>query len=207
MRSIQFAVIGLLMLCVVPAVGQQDRMTPALALARICVSEAGWTCFETGDALMIHEVLLRGSERRGISYVSFARSYASRVMGARPHDHPRLSWVMNLTPSGAQPQNWPETVVVRRNGQVTTQPHAPWSRYRADWLAVYSQAQDTIATSNFENIDVWSICAEPVFDWGGWMDRERAARMGLVRVDCGQTRNDPYTRPSLRGPSPDVDIE
>lgn len=207
MRSFQFALVGLLMLLAVPAIGQQNRMTPALALARICVSEAGWTCFESGDALMIHEVLLNGASRRRTSYITFARSYASRVMGARPHDHPRLSWVMNLSPSGEAPNNWPTMITTRRGGQVITHPHPPWSNYRSAWLDVYARAQVVVAEDTLDNISDWTICAEPVFDWGGWMDRARAARMGLVRVDCGPTRNDPYTRPSLRGPAPDEDIE
>lgn len=52
-----------------------------------------------------------------------------------------------------------------------------------------------------DTVDTWGVCTQPVHDWGGWMDRDRAARNGLVEVDCGRTddgtHNDFYCRPSL----------
>jgi len=61
----------------VGAQSREGRMSPTLALARICVSEAGWACWETGDGLGIHEVILRGADRHDMSYAGFARSYSS----------------------------------------------------------------------------------------------------------------------------------
>jgi len=182
-------------------VDAQSRSIPAdLALARICVSEAGWSCFETGDGYGIHEVLLRGSERESLRYTTYARSYAGRVMGARPHEHPRLLWVMNLRADGGAPAHWPTT---RGNAE----PHAPWSSYRQRWVEVLSRAREVV-TFTLDDIDDWGVCDDPAHDWGGWMDRERAARIGLLPVQCGDTRNDFYSRPSLNTQNTvEIDVE
>lgn len=190
-----------LLLLTVPRAGAQNQLTPAVALARLCVSEAGWTCFETGDGLGIHEVMLRGSARQGIRYETFARAYARRLFGARPHDVPRLRWVGELNEAGTAPASWPTTLTRRSGGVVRVEPHAPWASYRARWLAVLERAREVVADLTLDDVDEWGVCDTPVHDWGGWMDRDRAARMGLVEVQCGLTeagtRNDFYCRPSV----------
>lgn len=161
-----------------------QRIDPSLALARICVSEAGWDCFNTGDGIAIHEVLLRGAERNQVRYTTFARAYAGRVMGARPHQQPRLMWVMGLRKDGAEPQHWPEP------------PHASWGVYRQRWLTVSERATEVSAWT-LEDIGEWGVCMDAVHDWGGVMDRARAERIGLIPVNCEGTSNDFYARPSL----------
>lgn len=69
------------------------------------------------------------------------------------------------------------------------------------------RAAEVVATYTIETIDDWSICMRPVHDWGGWMDRARAERIGLVAVDCGDTANDFYCRPSLDAGCMEVDPE
>lgn len=172
------------------------RVSPALALARICVSEAGWDCFTSGDGLAIHEVLLRGAAREGMGYVAFATAYAGRVMGARPHDSVRLRWVGSLREDGREPDYWPDSVVVgRSDGLVHYGPGPSWSRYRAAWLAVLARAREVVGLTLVDTS--WSPCVSEVHDWGGSMDRLRAARIGLIPVECGETANDFYARPSL----------
>jgi hypothetical protein len=187
------------------------RMSPELALARLCVSEAGWTCWETGDGLGIHEVMLRGSARTGLRYETYARSYARRLFGARPHDLPRLRWVGQMEPSGAEPSAWPRSMTRRVRGSVRVEPHAPWSAYRARWLAVLARAREVMSELTLDDVDEWGVCDRPVHDWGGWMDRARAERIGLVPVDCGlsggSTRNDFYCRPSVDPTCVEVDRE
>jgi len=187
--------------CEVTAQDNPARLTPSLALARLCVSEAGWTCFETGDGLAIHEVMLRGSDRQGLRYETFARAYARRLFGARPHDLPRLRWVGQMNASGDAPPAWPTMLTRRVGGTVRVEPHAPWSAYRARWLAVLARAREVVAEMTLDDVDEWGVCDRPVQDWGGWMDRARAERIGLVPVDCGVTdegtRNDFYCRPSI----------
>lgn len=194
----------------------QNTLTPATALARLCISEADWGCFETGDGIAIHEVISRGAAHQGIRYQSYARAYAGRLFGARPHDIPRLRWVGQLTPACTQPADWPRTVTQRnRDGSVTIRPHAGWSTFRSRCLEVFEHAAQVVAEHTLDDVDEWGICERPVHDWGGWMDRARAARIGLVEVDCDriasttneqtgeveevriETANDFYCRPSL----------
>jgi len=196
-----------------PADAQNSTLTPATALARLCISEAGWECFDRGDGLGIHEVISRGAAHQGIRYESYARAYAGRLFGARPHDVPRLRWVGQLTPACAEPAAWPRTMTVRRGGVSTVVPHAPWSSFRARCLEVFEHAAQVVAEHTLDDIDEWAICEREVHDWGGWMDRARAERIGLVEVDCDrvtsttnetgevvevrvETRNDFYCRPS-----------
>jgi hypothetical protein len=175
-------------------------LSPHLALARLCVSEAGWDCFERGDGYAIHEVILRGARRQGLRYTTYARAYSQRLFGARPHDSARLSWVGQLDERGGAPAAWPRVVIRRTANGERVAPHPPWSTFRARWLAVLERARE-VAGWTLDDIDEWGICDGVVHDWGGWMDRDRAQRLGLIPVDCGVdeqgTRNDFYARPSL----------
>jgi len=188
--------IALVLIATMASAQDQTRISPALALARICVSEAGWECFDTQDGLAIHEVLLSGASRHNMSYVSFARAYAGRVMGVRPHNSERLRWVGALREDGNQPSNWPTMVTRRVGGVIRVDSMPPWSSYRARWLAVLARAREVVRLSLEDRVD-WSPCPEEVHDWGGAMDRERANRAGLIEVECGETSNDFYQRPSI----------
>lgn len=190
-------------------------LTPEIALARLCISEANWDCFTTGDGYAIHEVILRGAAHQDVRYQTYARAYARRLFGARPHDVPRLRWVGQLTPACTEPEAWPTTVTHRnRDGSIEIRPHAPWRSFRARCLAVFERAREVVVEMTLDDVDEWAICERPVHDWGGWMDRERAVANGLVEVDCDtfasttndageveevriETANDFYCRPSL----------
>lgn len=178
------------LLAALPATGQlaQPPMSDALVLARLCQSEAGWTCFESGDGVAIHEVLLRGAARRRSGYADFAMLYARRLFGTRPHSIQRLRWSGELNEEATAPSSWPPP------------PHREWARYRTRWLGVLRRAREVTATFTLDDADEWAVCDGPVHDWGGLSSRARAARIGLVPVQCGvsdtQTRNDFYCRPS-----------
>lgn len=191
---------------------QEHRLTPEVALMRLCISEANWECISTGDGLGIHEVIARGAMHQDIRYESYARAYARRLFGARPHDVPRLRWVGELTPACTEPEHWPLTIMVRRrDGTTEIRPHARWATFRERCLAVAAWAAETVVQHAPTDVDHWSICERPVHDWGGAMDRLRASRLGLVPVLCelppevdenGElvrrvTQNDFYCRPSL----------
>jgi hypothetical protein len=178
------------------AAGQSTRISAHLALARICVSEANWDCFNTGDGLAIHEVLLRGAERHEMSYVAFARAYSGRVLGARPHDSDRLRWVAGLREDGRAPDAWPRFTFRPDGDVVQVLPGPSWSRYRDRWMQVLDRAREVVAL-DLSTSSEWSPCESAVHDWGGTMDRSRAERIGLIPVSCGDTRNDFYARPSL----------
>jgi hypothetical protein len=194
----------LLVVLVAPVTAQNAPISPALALARLCVSEAGWDCFERGDGYAIHEVISRGAARQDMRYVSFARAYAQRLFGARPHDSARLAWVSQLDERGSAPSAWPRYAGQRTVDDVVVMtPHAPWSSFRARWVAVLERARE-VASWTLDDVDEWSICDAEVHDWGGFMDRDRAQRIGLIEIECGisdeGTRNDFYARPSLLDP-------
>lgn len=191
----------------------QTALTDDVALARLCISEAGWECTQTGDGLSIHEVISRAAQRGQMRYTTAARNYARRLFGAREHDVARLRWVGELTAACTEPAHWPTTITVR--GRVV--PHAPWASFRDRCRAVFAWAAETVRTHPSTDVDSWSICERPVHDWGGYMDRANAASQGLVPVlcvlpdepcdederqrphganTCG-TRNDFYCRPSV----------
>lgn len=179
-------------------VRERVRITPALALARICVSEAGWTCWDSGDGLGIHEVILRGAARHGMTYAGFARSYSSAAGRERLHLSERMRWIRELSERGEAPPSWPTQRYARaRDGAVRLLPAIPWSHYRESWMEVLARAEEVVQRYELDNIGVWGICQSPVHDWGGSMDRDRANRIGLIEVECGATRNDFYARPSL----------
>ncbi len=189
--------------CLAQKAHSQDhrQLTPTVALARLCISEAGWDCFTSGDGLAIHEVISRGSERQGVRYTSYARAYAQRLFGARPHDVPRLRWVGQINEACDEPSDWPTTITSRRrDGTIQVSPHAPWSAYRAQCQHVMTVAAE-ISRLTIENVSEWSICSQPVHDWGGHLDEARARRIGLVPVECGVsdevTRNTFYCRPGV----------
>ena len=181
----------------IPVASAQRAPSPALLLARVCVSEAGWNCWDNGDGLGIHEVFLRGAERHGMSYAGFARSYSSAAGRERTHLSERMRWVRELAADGSAPPSWPAHRYIRREGRVEVRPSIPWSHYREAWLAVLARAEQVVRDYTLTNIVDWRVCEAPVHDWGGAMDRERATRIGLVEVECGDTRNDFYARPSL----------
>lgn len=168
-----------------PRVGRDDD----LLLARICAHEAGFDADETGDCAAIHEVLYRGAVRQGLSYSAFAHSYSGRALRGET----RRSYYAELDRDGRRPARWPAGSWASVEGTMRFVPGPSWSRYSAAWLELLAHAAFLVA----RHPDDVSPCECPVDDWGGAVDRARAERLGLVEVDCGETRNDFYQRPSL----------
>jgi hypothetical protein len=192
--------LSLLILAVaLPVEATTPQLTPTLFLTRINVNKTGWDPFSTGDMIAIHEVFLRGAQRQQVSYLSYATHYSQRVAGIRPSTSGRIAWTMNLRADGREPQNWPRTrhEASTGGGPVRVLPHPPWSRYREAWLTVLEHATE-VSTWTLDDIDEWSVCDGQVHDWGSpRLDRARAERLGLVEVECGDTQNDFWARPSL----------
>ena len=174
----------LVLLCTEPpAHAQRPRVPDHVLLARICVSEAGWQCWDSGDGLAIYEVLSTGAARYDVSFATYARRYTPRATGVRPSEG-RTLWVSQLQDSGARPVAWPST--------------SPWTLYRPQWFDVLETAEDVL-TLDGSRAREWSPCASPVHDWSSLSDtsRARASRLGLVPVNCGTTLNIFYARPSV----------
>ena len=169
--------IGLLALgmsrCTAHAQEQDDA--PATVLARVCAKEAGFTGY--ADCGPIAAVLLRVG--RG-DVVRGARLHSRRVfdpiaLGRRP-------WIAYLRADGAEPRDWPQ--------------HLSWRAHRPAWLRLMGLARSLVSTGDARP----GVPCEPD-TWGGAMDRERARRLRLVRIDCGPTVNDFYVRPPRSVPA------
>jgi hypothetical protein len=160
-----------------------EREPDALLLARVCVSEAGFACWESGDGYAIHEAQLVGAERDGVSWRAYARAYSPRATGSRPTTDPRLAWVSALRLDERAPQGWPAP------------PHAPWSAYRSRWAYVLDRAREVV-TWTLDDHDEWSMCSESPTDWAApW----HPPSPGLRRIDCGDAVvNAYYTRERAR---------
>lgn len=149
------------------------REPDALLLARVCVSEAGWSCWETGDGYAIHYAQVVVGAREGISWRSAARALSPRATGARPTVDARIAWVAGLRADGLAPLRWPAA------------PHSPWPQYRARWLAVLERAREVV-TWGLDVHDEWSPCDDRPITWAApWHEPSP----GLREIDCGGTRN------------------
>jgi hypothetical protein len=169
---------ALLLLSHACEVDAQPREDEALLLARIVVSEAGWSGFETGDAHAIAYTLLGTAAERGVSLRAAARAHSPRATGTRETTDPRLSWVAGLRADLREPSAWPMGS------------HAPWSAYRARWADVLERSRE-VATWTLEDHEAHSICAVPPVTWAArWHEPSR----GLVAIDCGDTLNRFFAR-------------
>lgn len=168
----------------------QEPLTPELALARICVSEAGWEA--TDDCAAIHHVLLRGAEHRGggrRAYVSFASSYSHRLLtGDGQIQRP---WLRQLDTSGSEPGLWGFRRM--RDGSLSRVDCPPWRAYRERWMAVLERARTLVRERRLDDADEWSPCDEEPHHWGcplPCVDHERATRAGWRQISCGNTVNE-----------------
>jgi hypothetical protein len=160
----------------------EPRVTPQLAMARICASEIGLTG-SAEECAAIHDVLSRRAERLGMTFITMARAYSGRVFDPERSD-PR-AWIAHLRPDGRTPTGWPTEVRVRRGGETQVVRHAPWGAYRGRWLTLYEAAGQVVRG------EIESPCEGPVDHWGmrSGVDWERARRAGWDEVNCGETRN------------------
>jgi hypothetical protein len=169
------------LLLVVSTAEAQRREPEHLLLARLCVHEAGWE--SVADCAAIWEVLELGAERNAISVRSFAYAYSGLALRGQTSK----PWAAELDERGSTPPSWPAWGT--RRGRTVR--HAPFAAYRERWLLLLEACRAIVAGQ------VPSACEEPPHDWGGAVDDARAARLGLVRLHCGETRNRFYLRPSL----------
>lgn len=150
----------------------QDSERASLLLARVCVSEAGWSCWARHDGYAIHEATLRRMGEND-SVRAALRRYSPRATGVESTNDERLRWVSQLNERGDRPRDWPGP------------PHAGWERYRGQWLSVLERAREVV-TWTLDDRDEWSVCDESPSDWAA---PEHPPSPGLTWVDCGRTRN------------------
>ena len=199
-RTVVFATVLSASVVLYTTAGAQDAGAPgttpspvetpeeqALWLARICVHEAGF--HSPDDCRAIWRVLERGGRRHRTTPLAFARRYSRTVFDTTRTD-PR-GWITRLDASGEEPLGFPTRVEHELDGRRRTHRHPPWSSFREDWLRVLALSERIVRG------ELHARCRAPD-DWGGPMDAERAARLGLTPISCGETQNTFYARP-LRG--------
>lgn len=168
----------------------QRRPTDVEQLARIVVHETGWE--DTGDAEAIYAVLVAGGAREGITWQAYARRYSRRLHRGEVSRR----WAAELTEDCERPSSWPRSVTVRlEDGSLAVRPHPGWGAYVERCQAAMARVREVLAGERVHH------CEREPHDWGGRVDRARAARLGLLEIDCSagdvETVGDYYVRPSL----------
>lgn len=146
---------------------QQDR--DALALARVCVHEAGF--MSPDDCSAIHAVLVRVTQRiQGIRTIAAAAElYSPRATGRVTPRTELDRWVQQLNLRATKPPSFGYS----------------WELNRPRWLERIEQARRLLAGTDTHR------CEAPITHWGAPQggDLERATRARWTRVNCGETRN------------------
>lgn len=157
----------------------------ALAVAKVCVNEAGWD--SPPDCDLIWQVV-RSHGETDLERLRWLRCHSPRVLDPEGRfcgedrkrcakDRGNCWWSRNLTTTGRKPSGWSETEVV------------PWARYRSRWLRVVTYCKALVAGGIPPR--GWP-CARAPDTWGGDMDEEEALDAGMVPLECRGTKNEGY---------------
>jgi hypothetical protein len=162
----------------IPVVPAEPEIMPRrdmqLALARICVSEAGFQV-RTNDCTMIYHAL-RTRSNTGEITIGIMRAYAPRSFNMSRTDNHR--WVAHLRSDFREPRGWRETVSI------------PWSTRREGFQQVYEHAGMLLRTHP-EN-----PCGIRIDHWGArYFRRNRHIRNGWTPITCGETLNQFWSLP------------
>lgn len=172
------AILGVFALTLRTAGAQEQVRRLDVALARVCVAEAGWNVAQTGECAAIYDVIETRAKARDVSpgraLFDYSRNHFDASRSARP-------WVAGLDERAEQPAHWPTRI--------------DWTRYRPRWLLTLEHAAKVLRG------EVPSPCIGRVGVWGGEMDDWRAERAGLERVECGPGVRNHFWRVPRRGAS------
>ena len=155
-----------------PVVDDERRLPKGvqlrLALAKVCVSEAGFQT-STNDCALIFQALKTRSHMHQVS-LGMMHAYSPDVFNKNRRDARR--WVPYLNASFTEPEHWSETVRV------------PWTARSAAWRSVYNLASELIRTNPANS------CGVRIDHWGAKHFRRREhLREGWTIVECGVTKN------------------
>lgn len=161
--------------CGAPRVAAQvPDLSPALALARTAVREAGLRAFERDDTAAIHAVVSFRAEH--IYRSGYLESIYRATRGAFLRRSAPRPWIVGLEASGRRPALWPG--------------HLRWSgRGDRDWRDTFEHSRDVL-TGAIEH-----RCTDPdgnpatPHDWGSEHDAIRFEWRNptAIELDCGQT--------------------
>lgn len=147
---------------------QGDALTPELALARLCVNEAGLGAWRTDDCAAIDAVVRWRMEHlpahRGDTYVEALHRCSRRAVIERGHRG--RPWIVDLWPDGREPARYCPT--------------CRWAgRGSRAWARTYRHAQA------IRRGDVVPRCAPHAWARSDVRPEDPTA----VRIDCGATLN------------------
>lgn len=187
------AVVFVLMACAVlgNCVGNMARATDddergvspsaELALARLCVNEAGMRAYQGDDCAAIHTVIqFRADHIYRSSYLTALHRYSHGVTtAARSARGVGRPWVAELEADGRAPRSWAGST------------RASWARSSRHWLRTYAHAREIYRT------DARAECYGTTRDGAPILTRPhtwtrsdvRPADTSAQALDCGSTRN------------------
>lgn len=155
---------------------EQENRQLQLALAKVCVAEAGFQV-RSNDCTLIYHVL-RTRSVTGELTLSIMRAYAKRTFNERRRDSRR--WIVNLNHELTEPRGWAENVTV------------PWSARQEGYESVYNHAGSLVRTRPTE-----APCGVKVSHWAArGFRQELHLRQGWKLVRCGNTHNNFWYVPS-----------
>ena len=147
-----------------------------LALAKICVSEAGFQT-RTNDCMLIYQALKTRSSTGEIT-MGIMRAYSGQTFDRSSTRTDSRRWIPFLNHEFSKPHGWSETIVV------------PWSARSRAFEQVYEYAGNLIRTRP-EN-----PCGARIDHWGSKSyQRQRLLHDGWTIVECGETLNAFWTMP------------
>lgn len=162
---------------------------PAVALARVCLSEEGWEnrvgC--VAIARTMENIRSKGCTAKGVTQceegnetlLSAMRRMSKRVTGMVRALNDRQRWIQGLHRDAAKPRAW---------NDCTGSPECsgPWKLFRPRWLALLAFADSLLEGRKEPN-----PCEGHVLAWGSGDDHLFMARRNLGRERAGKRKLDP----------------
>lgn len=144
------------------------RRELALAVAKLCVNEAGFS--SPADCALIYQVA-ETHARTMPGRLGFLRAHSRRVLGTRHcAEHRPCQWTRELQWSDARPPSWPFLTA--------------WERYVPRWRRVRRQVWRLVTGQETQR-----PCQGHPVTWGGAMDWDSGYHRGLVPLKCEGTIN------------------
>lgn len=139
----------------------------SVGLARLFVSECGWSC-TLEEMAAIQQALQNRADLRDASFHSQLRAHRTVFEGGQP----ARPWLAELTANGTKPPSWDDSTTV------------PWPSRRQAWLSTLASATTVLANP-------WNPCDYPPLDWGvsSAVSRYREHNVNAITLECGATRN------------------
>jgi hypothetical protein len=174
MQKLILWIVGVtLALLAVPAEATNVEQRLTLAVAQVCVNEAGFDS-PADCALVWQTAENRAETTRGRLF--WLQQHSRRVLGDRPCRRGNCRWSRHLGWNSRMPTGWPRADVA-------------WRPER--WALVRDLAQRLVRGEELRR-----PCPAPPFTWGGRMDFAGAQERGLVRLHCEGTLNEGFALPT-----------